>query len=421
MCSWSHFNLALADWHGALLSLAIAALVLLGGCEKPQAQLPPPNVQVLEVIKADVPIVNQWIGTSDGFVNAEIRARVEGYLLTQNYREGEVIKTGDLMFTIDPRPFEAQLAQARAELLSSEADLGKAELAVTRNAEMLKSAAVSQKEYDNSVQNLKAARAQVAAQQAQVQEAELNLGYCQIYAPIDGVAGIAKAQIGDLVGTAGAQPLTTVSNLNPIKVYFPISETDYLKAASRINKAERDPNKYEGLQLNLTLTDGKVYPHTGQFYLAGREVDPKTGTIMLAATFPNDKNVLRPGQFALVSGTVDKIEGALIVPQRAINELQGGYQIALVQEGKASIKKVQVGPRYGQYWVITEGLKEGDTVIVEGFQRVKDGTEVKAQPYQAPPLPAQTGVKSSEPAVTPASGAGNEPKPGPAPSPSGGT
>jgi membrane fusion protein (multidrug efflux system) len=390
-CSADSFRRArgILRWGGvAQLRLALifvsAVVVVLctAGCKKkPPASPPVPQVQIVTVRPQDVPIYGEWIGTLEGYVNAQIRAQVTGYLLTQNYIEGSEVKKDELLFEIDPRPFQAILDQAKARMAQDQAQYGKTQLDVRRFEPLAKVNAISQEELDNAVQSNLAAQATVKADQAAVEAAQLNLNFTRITAPIDGLAGIAQAQIGDLVGPSGAV-LTTVSTIDPMKVYFTASEQAYLAYRKlHTNVVERQTHEQE-LQLELILADGSVYPERGRFVFAGREVNPTTGTLQLIGLFPNPNFLLRPGQFARVRAQTQIRKGALLVPQRAVSELQGSYQVATVDaQNKVHIRPVKVGERFGSDWIIDQGLQPGDRVIAEGTQKAKEGAVVNPQPF----------------------------------------
>jgi membrane fusion protein, multidrug efflux system len=378
----------------ALISLAVLAGIT--GCSrKPAAAKPaPPVVLVTEVKQADVPIVDDFVATLDGFVNASIQARVQGYLTSQNYKEGTAVKKGDLLFQIDPRPFAAALAQAKAALAQAEASQRQAELALARNLDLFRTKAISEQERDNVVQAEAAAKAQVEAQHAAVDQAQLNLDYTDIKSPVDGVAGLAKAQVGDLVGPSTGQ-LTTVSTVDPIKAYFTVSDQRYTAYSQRYADPEQRAEHEKQLEFELILSDGSHYPHKGSLYAAENQVDVRTGSVRIAAIFPNPGNILRPGQFARLSLQTDIHKGALLVPQRAVTELQGSYQVAIVgPDNKAHVQVVKVGRRFEQMWIIDEGVKAGDRVVVEGVQKARDGVEVSPQPWTPPasPTPAAAGA-----------------------------
>ncbi len=383
------------------------SLGLLSGCkeETAQAPAPPPEVQVVKVEQKDVPIYSEWVGTTDGLVNAEIRAQVTGYLMKQHYREGAAVKKGDLLFQIDPRKFKAALDQAAGDLKRAQAQLTKTSLDVARNEPLAKEGAISQKELQDSVQANRAARASVESATAAVEQAKLNLEWTKIVAPIDGVVGIAKAQTGDLVNSN--DELTSMSQLDPIRVYFPISEQEYLKFSPLIKKRleeKEDLTKVrEDGRLEMVLSNGEVYPRKGWLFLADRQVDVKTGTIRVAALFSNPGNVLRPGQFAKLRAAATVHQGALLVPQRAVSELQGSYQIGVVTpENRVEIRPVTVGERIGSQWIVSQGLKPGEQVIAEGFQKLKAGASVRPIPFETEPHKAPA-PPAAQPAPTPKS------------------
>jgi RND family efflux transporter MFP subunit len=382
------------------ISLASLFLLVAGACSapRPQAQLPPPDVEVVRVEQKDVPVYGEWIGTLDGMVNAEIKAQVTGYLITQHYIEGSFVRKGQLLFELDQRPFRAvldqakgQLAQATAQELQAEANQGKTQLDVNRYTPLAEAKAITAQELDNAVQanlaakaEVEAANAAIVAAKAAVATAELNLGFTTIRSPIDGVAGLAQAQIGNLV-SAGTSSLTTVSTVDPIKAYFTATEQEYLRYM-RANpiESERDARLRE-LELELLLADGTVYPRKGQFYVADRQVNVQTGAIRLAGLFPNPGNVLRPGQYGRVRAVTDTRRNVVLVPQRAVTELQGRYQVAVVGDGnKVSIRPVTVGERSGSQWIIENGLKPGEQIVAEGIQQVRPDLVVNPKPFVAP-------------------------------------
>ena len=363
---------------------AVFLLTALASCGKsaPPAP-PPPDVLVVEVAARDVPVVSEWLGTTEGFVDADVRAQVTGYLISRNYEEGQVVKTGELLFRIDPRPFQAALDQAQGQLGFAKADLERNHLDVVRYTPLVKQGAVSQQEYDNAVQRERGAQASVQAAQAAVEKAKIDLGFTQVRSPVDGIVGLAQAQLGDLVGPNDPKPLTDVSQLDPMKVSFPLSEQDYLRFAPQIQEAVRS-GSFRKDTLQLVLADGSIYPHRGTGYPAGRAVDPRTGTITVKGVFPNPDGYLRPGQFARIRVETQLRKNALVVPQRALNDLQGTKQIAVVgADDKVDIRGVRAGPIWGTLQVIEEGVAPGDRVIVEGFQKVRPGMLVAAKP--APP------------------------------------
>jgi membrane fusion protein (multidrug efflux system) len=415
-------------------SVLILFLLAAAACAKPQptAQaMSAPSVEVVEVEQRDMPVYSEWIGTLDGFVNAEIKAQVAGYLLKQYYLEGSFVRKGQLLFEIDPRTFQAaldqakgkvseargqlaqtngQLLQARAQLAQTEADQGKAQLDVNRYTPLAKERAITDQELDNAIQfnisakakveaakaavetakaSIEAAKAAVESAQAGVATAQLNLGFTKITSPIDGIAGIARAQIGNLVNPS-SDPLTTISTVNPIKVYFTPSEQEYLIFVRRNPTQSLRDAANRQLRLELILSDGTVYPEPGRFFMADREVDQKTGAIRLAGLFPNPGNILRPGQYGRIRTATTTIVGALLVPQRAVSELQGRYQVAVVgPDNKVSLRPVKVGERSNSMWIIAEGLQPGERVVAEGTQKVRPGLVVTPKPYVPPsPTPA---------------------------------
>ncbi len=354
--------------------------LLLGACTKtaPKAP-PPPAVEVATVGVRDVPRIEEWVGSLDGSVNAQIRAQVTGYLIKQDYKEGSLVKTGDPLFEIDSRPLEAALAQAKAQLAQADAQLGKATLDVERYNPLARDKAISQEELDNAVQTQAAVKASVEAARAAVDQATLNLAFTHIVSPIDGIAGLVMAQIGDLVGP-NTGILTTVSTVNPIKAYFSISEQSYFAFQRRDPEAPGIP---KNIDLQLILSDGSIYPQKGTFYAIDRQVESNTGALRVAALFPNPNEFLRPGQFCRVRAVVSVEKNATLVPTRALTELQGGYQIATVDTSNhVHILTVQTGEALGNETAVLSGLHPGDRVVAEGLQKVRDGIVVIPQPYQ---------------------------------------
>jgi membrane fusion protein (multidrug efflux system) len=361
----------------------MAVGMLAAGCGKEAAKAPPPaDVQVVAVVQRDVPVVREWVGYLDGSVNAQIRAQVTGYLVKQDYLEGAAVKKGDPMFEIDPRPFAAAEAQANGVLAQAQAQLVKAQQDVARYTPLAKDQAISQEELDDAVQARLAAEAQVASAKAAVDEAKLSESFATVTSPIDGIAGLIRAQIGDLVGP-GTGILTTVSNVDPIKAYFPISEQAYLEFRGRDPKAPSIP---PDMAFDLVLSDGTVYPLKGKFFAIDSEVDANTGTLKVVAEFPNPNGLLRPGQYARVRAVVSVEKGALLVPQRAVSELQGGYQLATVDAANQThILSVKTGPALGPLVVVETGLHPGDRVVADGIQKIgKDGTVVNPVPVADP-------------------------------------
>jgi membrane fusion protein (multidrug efflux system) len=432
--------------------LILGALIVTGRSSKPAQLAPRPlDVEVVQVEQRDVPIYTEWIGTTDGMVNADIKAQVTGYLLRQDYKEGSFVKKGQLLFEIDPRPFQAaldqangqvaqyqgqleqaisqvtqaeaqvgqansQLLQAQAQLAQAQANQVKTQLDVNKYAPLAEQKAVTQQDYDNAVQSnvvakaqveaakagVETARAQLRAANAQigtakatiatakgqienarasVKTAELNLGFTRVISPIDGVAGIAQAQVGNLISTTSS-PLTTVSTVDPIKVYFTLNEREYLNFTKRNLIDAQQGASVAQLELALILADGTSYPQKGRFFFADRQVDPKTGAIRLAGVFPNPGNVLRPGQYGRVRAVTSTKEEALLVPQRAVTELQGSYQVAVVDgDNKIEIRTVKVSDRTGTMWIIEDGLKPAEIIVAEGTQKVRPGAVVNPKPY----------------------------------------
>jgi membrane fusion protein, multidrug efflux system len=367
-----------------MVSLSAFAVV---HCKGETASAPPPplvQVEVADVIQKDVPIQMEWVGSIDGSNNALIRAQVSGYLMKRPYTEGAFVKKGDLLFELDPSKFQTALDQALGELAKAQAQFMKTKQDVDRDTPLAKEGAISKKELDDSIQAHAATKGMVAAAKAAVEQAKLNLSWTRIAAPIDGVVGISKAQIGDLIDASSE--LTSISTLDPIRVYFPVSEAEYLEAAEKVQQGYKDRKEgkeYSGALLELVLGGEKIYQHKGQFHLVDRQVDQKTGTIRVAALFPNPNNLLRPGQFARVRAVTKTKENAILIPQRAVTEMQGSYQVAVVSpDNKVDIRPIKVGPRSGSLWIIDHGLKPGERVVVEGLQKVKAGMTVDPKPFQ---------------------------------------
>jgi len=366
---------------------AMALLAGAAGCKKagPPPPPPPPEVQVVTVALQDVPVYQEWIGSLDGSVNAQIRAQVSGYLLSQEYKEGSLVKKGDVLFRIDPRTFEAALNQAKGQLGMAEAQMGRTELDVKRFTPLAKDNAISQEELDDAVQSNLAAKASVATAQAAAQQTQLNLDFASVTSPIDGIAGMARAQIGDLVGPATGN-LTEVSTLDPIKAYITVSEQYYLDhLAGYLNRTNAGDDE---LELELILANGAVHPKKGRFYFLGRQVEPSTGAIQVAVLFDNPGNVLRPGQYARVRARTEVRKGVVLIPQRAVTELQGSYQVDVVAtaggSNLVSIRPVKVGEQTSNMWIIEDGLKSGESIIVEGLQKATPGKAVTPQPAKIP-------------------------------------
>lgn len=372
-----------------------AALVLLPAC-KPKAPppvLPPPTVQVVEVTQADVPIVREWVGTLDGSDNAAIQAQVTGYLLAQAYRDGESVQKDQLLFKLDDRNFKAAQDQARAALAQAQARLTKADNDVARYTPLAASDAISKQELDDAIQAQAAAKASVEAARAALDEAGINLGFTQIKSPISGIAGISNAQVGELI-TATRGNLTTVSTIDPIKAIFTMSEQEYLAYRMAFDGTRHSAEMVRKLPFELVLANGAVYPEKGHLLAIDRQVDERTGAIKLEVSFPNPKGLLRPGQFSRVRATVSQEKGALLVPQRAVTELQGGYLVAKVgTDNKVAIVPVRVGERYGSQWIVKSGLKAGDKIVAEGTQKARDGVVVHPVPFQEKSAPKNSAEK----------------------------
>ncbi len=458
----THYYEILTKHKVVLSAIMIGTVVVFGGLlvfgrsNKPAQAAPPPlEVGVISVEQKNVPIYSEWIGTTEGMVNAEIKPQVTGYLLRQDYKEGSFVKKGQLLFEIDPRPFqaaldqangqvaqfqgqleqassqvtqaEAQLAQANSQVLQAQAQLSQAEanqvktqLDVNKYRPLAEQKAVTQQEFDNALQanvvsksqvdaeqaGVEAARAQMAHAKAQISTAKagvataegqlenanaavktamLNLGFTKIISPIDGIAGMAQAQVGDLMSNT-SNALTTVSTLDPIKVYFTLSEQEYLNYTKPFLSEAEQNGSLDQLELELVLADGTTYPQKGTFYFADRQVDPKTGAIRMAGIFPNPGNGLRPGQYGRVRAITKIKQDALMVPQRAISELQGTYQVAVVgPDNKVNFRPVKVGERTGSMWVVEDGLAPGEVIIAEGTMKVRPGMVVKPKPFAAAP------------------------------------
>lgn len=385
---------------GGAVGLVVIGLIV--GAVRPwkhalgAAALMSPVVEVVSVERQDVPIFGEWIGTFDGLVNADVRAEVTGYLLKQGYQEGASVKQGQLLFQIDPRPFQAaldqaqgQLAQAKAMLANAEAVQGRTALDVNRYTPLAKEQAASQQDLDNAVQNnfaaiatVETAKAQIKTSEAAVETAKINLQFTRLVAPIDGIAGQALLQVGALV-TPGSGVVTSVSTVDPIKVYFTVSEPQYLWWRNRYPTDASRLAADRNLHLQLILADGSTYPRDGTFYFADRQVNESTGAIRIAGLFPNPNNVLRPGGYAKVRAVIRTQKDALLVPQRAVSELQGGYQVAVVGDNnKVTVRTVEVGDRVGSQWIIASGLNAGDRVVAEGLQKVRTGVTVSPKPFE---------------------------------------
>ena len=419
-------RLHLLRWALAVVALCLPAN---SGCgkKKPQAAAPPPpEVEVFQVEPQDVPITKEWVATLKGLVDSDIRSKVSGYLLKQVYVNGAAVRKGALLFEVDPRPFQAEvdqaeanleaargaeeqakagLLEAKAEQQKTEAGLGKTEIDVTRYTPLAKARAISQEELDNAKQANLAAKAQVeaakasvataaatidarassvAAAQAALENAQLNLGYTKVTSPVNGIAGIAKIQVGDLVGPQTVTPLTTISTTNPILAQFAASEQEYLSAVRADKAGANSQAALKKLSFDLVLADGSEFPQKGHFRYIDREVDVRTGTINVQVAFSNPGNVLRPGGFGTVRSVVRVQKGAIAVPQRAMTELQGRYMVAVVgDQDKITLRQVKPGEQVGSLWVVLEGLRAGDRIVAEGTQKVREGIQVVPKPYGA--------------------------------------
>src|SRR5262245_25658538 len=371
-----------------VLGLVVVGALIVAGCSRKPAQTapPPPEVLITTVQPQDVPRVLERVATLDGFINANINAQVQGYIISRDYQEGNIaVKKGDLLFQIDPRPFEAALAQAKGNLAKDQANKVKADADEKRAIDLFKKKVISDQERDTAIAAAGSTRANVEADEAAVKQAEINLGYTKITAPIDGVVGFANNQVGDLVGpTTG--PLTTMSQIDPIKAVVTAGEGPFTDFVSRHPDATERNQYIKSLDFELILSSGDVYPKKGKFYALDRNLDVKTGSIRYEVTFPNPGNILRPGQFGKVRFVADMKKGAMVIPQEAVNELQGSYQVAVVgDDNKVSIRPVQMGERIGAMWEVTEGLKPGDRVVVQGLQKAREGATVAVKDWTPPP------------------------------------
>jgi membrane fusion protein (multidrug efflux system) len=369
----------------ALSGALIIALV--GGCSRraPQAAPAAPEVLVTTVQPRDVPRVLERVATLDGFINANINAQVQGYIVSRDYQEGSLVKKGDLLFQIDPRPFEAAVGQAKGTLAKDQANWTKADADEKRAIDLFNKKVISDQERDTAIAAAESTKANVEGDRAALKTAELNLGYTKITAPIDGLAGFANNQVGDLVGPSSTTPLTTVSQIDPIKAIVTVGEAGFTDFFARYPDAEKRQALLNRIDFDLILGSGNVYPRKGKFYALDRNLDPKTGSIRYYVTFPNPGATLRPGQFGKVRFVPDSVQNALVVPQESVTELQGSFQVAVVdQNNKVSIRPVKMGERIGGMWQVTEGLKSGDRVVVQGVQKAREGSSVTVKEW-APP------------------------------------
>jgi RND family efflux transporter MFP subunit len=359
--------------------------VVSAGCERRVASAAPPQpprVEVTSVVQKDVPIEGEWVGTLEGYVNAQIEPHVTGYLIRQDYQEGGFVRKDQVLFEIDPRPFQAVLDQAKGQLAQAQAQMANAELNVKRDVPEAEAHAIPQSQLDNDTQALLGAKAAVEADEAAVEQAAINLGYTKVLSLIDGIAGVNTVQVGNLVGPSTV--LTAVSQVSPIKVYFPISEQEYLRMADGGAPGSVDFMTHASrIPLQLSLADGSTYPHPGKIIFADRQVNVQTGTIQIVGEFPNSRNLLRPGQYARIQAPTGNIDGALLVPQAAVNQQQGTYQVTVVgADNRGQLRSVAVGPRVGTLWVITSGLQPGERVVAVGAENAKEGELVNPTPYK---------------------------------------
>ena len=368
---WPQYTVMLV----ALISLSLTLV----GCNKSNAavELPKPEVLVATPVQQDVPLHNEWVATLDGYVNADIRPQVSGYIISQDYKEGSLVRKGQVLFEIDPRPFQATLDRTKGDLAQAQALLAKTAIDVERDTPLAEKKAVAKEKLDTEIQAKRAAEAAVESSKAAVERAQLDLGWTKVTSLVNGIAGIAQVQIGNLVGPNSE--LTSVSQVDPIKVYFPVSEQQYMQAM-HISSNGQPLDLFES-STELILSDGTVYPHKGRVLLTDRQVDANTGTIRLVAAFPNPGNVLRPGQYGRIRIQTSMKKDALLVPQSAVAQLQGGYQIAMVgSDNKIKIRTVKAGEKLGQMWVIEEGLNPGEQVVVQGQDKVREGSVVVVKP-----------------------------------------
>lgn len=372
-------------WTWSAVLLGLAGVIACGGCGGNAAARTarPPEVEVAPVIRKDVKIYGEWVATLDGYVNAQIQPHVTGYLIKQDYREGSLVHQDQVLFEIDPRPFQAALDMAKAELAQAQAQLGNATLNVQRDIPEAQVNAIPRMQLEADRHGELAAKAAVEAGRAAVEQAALNLGFTKVRSLISGIAGIAQVQVGNLVTPATV--LTGVSDVDPVKAYFPVSGQEYLRIADKLNPdAVNLLSSSTPIPLQLILSDGRTYAHSGRILFADREVDPQTGTIRIVGAFPNPGNILRPGEYGKVRAVTAVLKGALLVPQRAVTELQGSDEVAVVgPDNKVTIRTVQTGERVGTLWVVTQGLREGERVVAEGTEKVADGSAVTPVPYRS--------------------------------------
>jgi membrane fusion protein (multidrug efflux system) len=385
-------------FNAILLAVAVVAATSgLTACGKKEtATVGRPEVLVVEAPTRDVPVYREWIGTFDGSADAEIKAHVTGYLIKRDYQEGTVVKKGALLFEIDPRPFEAALAEAKSELEGARATQAASQIDVDRSKALVEQHAMPEKDYTNKKGLNDANIAKVAALEAKVEEAQLNLGFCKITSPVEGIAAVARAQVGDLVGPANVATLTSVDTLDPMKIVLPISESDYFAASQRMQESMSKPFDQRPDSTEVFLADGSLFPHKARLFSVDLQEKASTGTILVTGLLSNPGSVLRPGFYARARIVVQTLKDAVVVPQRAVYEVQGSYQLGIIgADGKAEIRPVNVGPRVSSDWVITSGLKPGEKVVVEGLQKIKAGMPVVAKPWTRP-SENPGGAKSAE-------------------------
>ena len=385
-------------------TLRIAAALLLGitsGCSRKAEQVAPPTPEVLvtTVMPKDVPVLKEGVATLEGFITANINAQVQGYIISRDYKEGSLVKKGDLLFQIDPRPFEATLDQAKGNLAVAQSNRTKADADVKRAIKLFQEKVISDQERDTYINAANSTKANVQAAEAAVRQAEVNLGYTKIIAPIDGIVGIATAHVGDLVGP-GTGPLTTISQVDPIKTAVNVGEQSFTEFITDHPDPDERERYLQGLEFDLRLADGNPYPHKGKFYAEDRNLDTKTGSIRMEFTFPNPGNRLRPGQFGKVVAVIKVAKGALVIPEQAVTELQGNRLVAVVDsENKIAMRPVKLGERSGGMWQVIDGVKQGEKVVVQGLMKVPPGSTVTVKEWTPPA--EKVGSTDSPPAKDP--------------------
>ena len=385
-------------------TLRFAAALLLGiasGCSRKAEQVapPPPEVLVTTVTLRDMPVVHEAVATLEGFITANINAQVQGYIISRDYKEGSVVKKGDLLFQIDPRPFQASLDQAKGNLAIAQANFTKADADVKRAMNLFRQKVISDQERDTYINSASSTKANIQAAEAAVRTAEINLGYTKIIAPIDGIVGIATAHVGDLVGP-GTGPLTSISQVDPIKAAVNIGEQSFTEFITDHPDPDERERYLQGLEFDLRLADGNPYPHKGKFYAEDRNLDTKTGSIRMEFTFPNPGNRLRPGQFGKVRAVIKVVKGALVIPEQAVTELQGNRLVAVVDsENKIAMRPVKLGERSAGMWQVIDGVKLDEKVVVQGLMKVPPGSTVTVKEWTPPA--EKVGSTDSPPAKDP--------------------